>query len=735
MKSLVVKCYVGLVFLLVAAISSCQWPQGVEPKGSAEHIRYATGKVDDKALQNIDAGDGDWLTHGGNYAEDRYSELELIHRDNLSELSLAWTIDVGTKRGLQSTPLVVDGIMFFTGPWSIVYAVDVRSGQRLWTYDPEVPRKKAAQLCCGVNNRGLALYRGSVFVGTLDGRLISVDAASGEPNWQVQTVPEDSFYSITGAPRIANGLVIIGNGGADLKARGYVTAYDAGSGAQRWRFYTVPGDPALPFEHDDLKAAVKTWSGEWWKQSGGGTVWDAITYDPELNLVYIGVGNGSHWNRMIRSPGGGDNLYLSSIVALDASDGSYVWHYQTTPGDTWDYTATQHIIQADIEIDGKMRKVLMQAPKNGFFYVIDRTSGEFISAKPFVYTNWASAIDAQGRPIENEGARYEDGKLHWISPSSHGGHNWPPMAFNRKTGLVYIPTSNQSEPYMYDPAVGYDSARGFMGAGGANTSLSARLYAESVYDTDPRAPAPWTVSGRLIAYDPVQQREVWGVDQVLHYNGGLLTTANGLLLQGDAQGIFSIRDAENGEVLWQYDVRSGVVAPPITYMVDGEQYISVLVGWGGIQGQVFQAVPRLHPGTLYTFKLGGDAQPPAKLPPIAKPLTELTTDASELTIGRGYNRYAENCMSCHGTPGTGNGTIPDLTRSNVGVYQLLPQIVLQGLFESQGMPNFAGQITPQDVEDIRAFLLFTAQSLRGGMTLESYLGKVAVMQKMADENQ
>jgi len=306
-----------------------------ETKGSAEHIRQITESIDDQAIIEADNNQEDWLTYGGNYAETRYRTLDQINKTNLNELGLAWAVDLGTKRGIQATPLVVDGIMFLTGPWSIVYAIDVRSGKRLWTFDPELEGNSALVACCGVINRGLAIYKGDLFLGVLDGRLMSIDAATGEKNWEINTVYDETrTYSITGAPRIADGKVLIGNGGAEFDTRGYVTAYDTSTGEEVWRFFTVPGNPAEPFEHPDLEEAAKTWTGEWWKQGGGGTAWDAITYDPELNQVYIGVGNGTHWNRKIRSPEGGDNLYLSSIVAVDASDGSYKWHYQTTPGDT-----------------------------------------------------------------------------------------------------------------------------------------------------------------------------------------------------------------------------------------------------------------------------------------------------------------------------------------------------------------------------------------------------------------
>ena len=506
------------------------------PKGSPAHIREVTAAVDDAALRNADARPGDWLTYGRNYREDRYSPLDGIHRENVGELGLAWTLDLGTKRGIQTTPLVVDGIMFLTGPWSVVYAVDVRKGTLIWQYDPGVYRGVGTRLCCGVSNRGPALYKGAVFVGTLDGRLISIDAADGTPNWEVMTVDPEGYQSITGAPRIANGLVLIGNGGAEFTARGYVSAYHADTGELAWRFYTVPGNPDDGFEHPDLKHAAATWTGSWWELGGGGTAWDSIAYDPDLDRVYIGVGNGTPWNRLRRSPEGGDNLYLSSIVAVDAGTGEYLWHFQTTPGDTWDYTATQHIMRADLGVEGDAESVIMQAPKNGFFYVLDGETGAFRSGAAFAYMNWATGLDANGRPIEREGARYEDGRKHRIAPSPHGGHNWQPMSYNPETGWVYIPAVEQIGSLRYDRDVPDRSRRRVNGGNGATNANNLSLYVEEVPELDPRAPKPGQAYGRLIAWDPVAQELKWEVRHPHFYNGGLLSTAGGLLFQGDAEG-------------------------------------------------------------------------------------------------------------------------------------------------------------------------------------------------------
>ncbi len=728
------KCIVLSCLLLSIAfiIFSCQTNEGDAKKGSKSHINSITSSIDDTSLINADANQGDWLSYGRNYQEDRYSSLDQIDKSNVAQLNLAWAKELGVTKGLQATPIVVDGIMFFSGPFNQVWAIDARTGEQIWYLDPQFDHDKNIHLCCGFTNRGLAVYKGSLFMGMLDGRLISIDAATGEIEWDVMTIPENSNYSITGAPRIVKGKVIIGNGGAEIGARGYVTAYDAETGKQEWRFYTVPGDPSKPYEHPDLEEAAKTWKGDaYWGQGGGGTVWDAMAYDPELDLFYIGVGNGAHWDREWRSPGGGDNLYLSSIVALNPNDGSYVWHYQTTPGDSWDYTATQHIILADIELEGTMRKVLMQAPKNGYFYVIDRTNGEYISADNFVYQNWTSGMDENGRPIETPNARYLDGQTNWIAPSSHGGHNWPPMSYNHETGLVYIPTAKQSEPFVRTKSPDDPGALG--GGFAANVSLNNKLYWPAVFDTDPGAPIPGTQSGRLVAWDPVTQTEAWGIDQAGIYNGGLLSTTTGLLMQGDALGMFSIRDASNGDVLKQFDLRSGIVGSPVTYLVDGEQYISILVGWGGYLAKLHKMVPRIHQGTVYTFKLNGGGTFPEKLPGHEQPLTTIRDDAGPVQIGAGFNVFSRFCISCHGLPGSGHTATPDLARSSDAVFDNYEDILINGSLADLGMPGLKGLITEEEIKELRSYIFYSAKVVGEGMDPVAYLTSVAEMQYAADQ--
>ena len=719
-----------ILISLTFSLWQCNSDNSLE-KGSEAHIRAVTSSLDDAALLAADDNQSDWLSYGRNYQEDHYSNLDEINKKTVANLGLAWALEVGSKRGIESMPIVIDGIMYATGAWSVVYAIDARKGTLIWKYDPEVPPSLAKKLCCGVVNRGPAVYKGAVIWGTLDGRLISIDAADASVNWEVRTTPENSFYSVTGAPRIVKGNVLIGNGGAEMDARGYVTAYNAESGEQVWRFYTVPGNPAEEFEHPDLEEAAKTWTGEWWNYGGGGTAWDAIVFDPELNIVYIGVGNGAPWDREIRSPQGGDNLYLSSIVAVGADDGSYKWHFQTTPGDTWDYTATQPIILADLEIEGEMRKILMQAPKNGFFYILDRETGEFLSGEKYTYVSWASGLDENGRPIENPGIRYTDGQTHWITPGSNGGHSYHPMSYSHETGLVYIPTIVEAGPYFSVPG-GPEGGRGLGGGLGAKITIANKLYVPNVFDPNPEAPLPGFSAGRLIAWDPLKSEIIWKVEQPVSHNGGILSTAGGLVFQGDGEGLFAARDAMTGEIIWSFDIRSGSIAAPITYEVDGEQYITLPVGWGGFRGQSYKGFNRIHQGTFYTFKLNGSATPPEKLPDLEYKLTSIKPTLPPQNIGYGFDLFTRFCIGCHLTTGIGGGAIPDLARSSDGVINGYKDIVLNGALESQGMPNFGELLSEEDLEDIKNFVLYTADVLGKGMDPLEYQTNVAKMQYLGD---
>ena len=495
---------------------------------------------------------------GRTYDEQRYSPLTQIDADNVGRLGLAWYIDLDTRRAQEATPLAVAGVLYVATAWSKVLALDAVTGRTLWQFDPQVPGAAAARACCDVVNRGVAYWKGRVYVGTIDGRLIALDARSGRLIWSTLTIDPAQRYSITGAPRIVKGKVIIGNGGAEFGVRGYVSAYDWESGALAWRFYFVPGDPSKPFEHPILEKAAKTWTGKWWLYGGGGTAWDSMAYDPELDLLYVGTGNGSPWNQQIRSPGGGDNLFLSSIVALRADTGDYVWHYQTTPGESWDYTATQHMILADVVADGQRRKVLMQAPKNGFFYVLDRETGRLLSARNFVPVNWASGIDlVTGRPIEDPNARYGTRGTPWLAtPGPFGAHNWQPMAFSAQTGLVYIPAQETSFPYIPEGAF-------------RKLDQGVNLGADMTAASLPQDPASKqailsAIKGHLLAWDPLRQREVWRAQYASPWNGGVLATAGNLVFQGTARGELRAYRANTGQLLWSFDAQTGIGAAPIS---------------------------------------------------------------------------------------------------------------------------------------------------------------------------
>ena len=692
-----------LFFLIVIAMVRCANPQ----PGTEEHIKAVTAIVNDDYLAHADDHPENWLSYGRNYAEDRFSSLNQINNENVSRLGLAWSLNLETTRGVEATPLVMDGIMFLSGPWSIVYAIDTRTGKNIWTYDPQVSGATGEKACCDVVNRGVALYKGKVYVGTLDGRLVSLDAANGKQVWEVLTVDTTKAYTITGAPRVVDGKVVIGNGGADLGVRGYVTAYDAETGEQKWRFYTVPGDPSKPFESKAMEMAAKTWAGDYWKYGGGGTAWDAMAYDPELKLLYIGTGNGSPWNWFHRSNGTGDNLFLSSIVALNPDNGELAWHYQTTPGDHWDYTATQNLILTDITIDGQVKKVIMQAPKNGFFYVLDRTNGKLLSAEPYTYINWATAIDkSTGKPIETDFSRYEKENA-VISPGPTGGHSWQPMAYSPITKLVYIPVFYSSTTYGNDPNWKY-SERGWNTATGVDSKKSTR--------EDKSAPANMG-QGRLIAWDPISQKEVWKVDHTATYfNGGVMATAGGLVFQGTADGRFVAYDATNGDKLWEANVGSGAIAAPATYIVDGKQYVSIAVGWGGVGGLFLGTFTKEnYPGTIFTFALDAKATPPDFYSTKPRELINLDVTASKEEIAKGAALFGKYCSTCHGLWNP-KSMIPHLTYSSESTFSIFENIVLQGMYLKKGMPNFGDRLDKEDINNIKQYILHTAKEMRNGQS-------------------
>jgi quinohemoprotein ethanol dehydrogenase len=647
--------------------------------------------VNDKTLRDAEANAGSWITHGKTYSEARFSPLKQLNAANVKGLGLAWAFDTETTRGLEATPIVVGSTIYTTGSWSIVYAIDARTGKQLWRWDPQVPRSYGQRACCDVVNRGVAIYKGKIYVGVLDGRLAALDYETGKLLWEVVTVDQNLPYTITGAPRVVKGKVIIGNGGAEFGVRGYVSAYDAETGKLAWRFYTVPGDPSKPQESPALEVARKTWKGEWWKFGGGGTVWDSLAYDPELDLLYVGTGNGSPWNQEVRSPGGGDNLYLSSILALRPDTGELVWHYQTTPGDSWDFTATQHMILADLEINGRKRKVLMQAPKNGFFYVLDRATGELISAEPYVNPTWAKEIDKKtGRPVEVPGVRYKDA-LTIVKPGAFGGHNWQPMSFNPQTGLVYIPAQDAFFAYSQDKSFKHRP-------GGWNTGTDFSIL---------KAAPPFVPTGHLLAWDPVAQKERWRVAYKSIWNGGTLTTAGNLVFQGTADGRFVAYSADKGEKLWEVSVGTGIIAAPVTYELDGVQYVSVMAGWGGAFALVGgNATGNANgSGMLLTFALNAKQPLPEAIAMKLTAVTPIESNASPEKIDAGAGLFAQWCATCHGVAAAGGGATPDLRYSSSQTFDKYAEIILEGKRSSQGMPSFKQWLNADDVEAIRAFVL------------------------------
>ena len=659
--------------------------------------------VDDaRIIENAKTGK-EWLSNGLDYRVSRFSPLDQITTTNVAKLGLVWSYALNSTRGVEATPIVVDGIMYVTAPWSIVHAIDAKTGEKIWTFDSQSPRDQGYKLCCDVVNRGVAIYKGKVYVGTPDARLIAIDAATGKVVWSVDASPDRARpYTITGAPLVAKGKVFIGAGGAEYGVRGVVSAFDADSGAPAWRWYTVPGDPSKPFENEAMANAAKTWDDKykWWENGGGGTVWNTLSADPNLNLLYFGTGNAGPWASSIRNPSNKDNLYTSSVVALDLDTGKYAWHFQETPADTWDYDADQDLILTDLTIDGQTRPVLLHAAKNGFFYVLDRKTGQFISAKNFVDENWATGYTADGKPIEIPGARGTDKPAEAV-PGPYGAHNWQSMSYSPKTGFAYIPAQNVPLAMVDDPNWTQGSAVVGQYMNGIGWNLGKQFVT-------PKG-KPF---GRLIAWDATRQKAAWTQDYASPWNGGTLTTAGGLVFQGTADGRLVAYDATTGEKLWDAPLGVGVVAAPMTYEIDGKQYVSIAVGWGGAFGELHRATDHASPGTVYVFAIGGDAKFPEiaryKLGPLISGVKYDPKDARE-----GGALYFSNCFACHGFPGVDNGgNILNLGYVDADLIANLDKPVLSKEFADQGMPDFTGKLKPEDLEKIKAFIQGTADAIR-----------------------
>ena len=674
-------------------------------------IATAAQPVNTDRLVAADQDQADWLMVGRDYKAQRFSPLSAINAGTVSKLGLAWYHDLDTARGQEATPLEIDGVLYISTAWSIVKAYDARTGKPLWTYDPAVSHERLPKICCDAVNRGVAVFDGKIYVGTLDGRLIALNAATGTPVWDIVTVDQSKPYAISGAPLVANGKVLIGNAGGEFGVRGYISAYDAETGKLDWRFYTVPGDPSQPFENDAMATAAKTWKGKWWTAGGGGTVWNAISYDPELDLIYFGTGNGTDWNQQLRSPGGGDNLFLASIVAVKATTGEYVWHYQTTPGEEWDYDATEDLVQADLTIDGSPRKVLMQANKNGFFYVLDRTSGQLLAATAMTPTTWATGVDMKtGRPIENASARYEKtGKVVPNSPGPAGAHSWQPMSFDPANGLVYIPAMETTFPFKADNnfknlPIGFN-----LGLDVAAVSLPA--------DPKARVAAMNGEKGYLLAWDPVKHQQVWRFDFKGPWNGGTMATGGNLVFAGDATGGFNAFRADDGARVWSFDAQSAVMGGSSTYMLDGEQYVAVLSGWGGAF-PLNTGVPAAKSGNLrnlsrvLVFKLGGTANLPAVKPDAQGPLDPPRSTADAATIQQGKVLYATYCVSCHGDAAVSGRIVPDLRYSATLKDDSWYDVVLGGVLKADGMISWAPMIDKPKASAIRAYIIKRANEDR-----------------------
>lgn len=653
------------------------------------------------------AKDQDWPSYGLNYTEQRFSTLQQINKETVAQLKLDWWLDVPDAVSINSTPLVIDGVIFFSADRAIVHAVDSSNGKLLWSYDPQSWKHSPRGIAFAFNtNRGITYWDGSIFVGTGDGRLVSLEANTGKVQWASRAFPIGERKGINGAPRAFAGKVFIGNSGAEFGTRGYVEAYDAKNGERLWRFYTVPGNPDDGFENDAMEMAAKTWHGDWWKRFGGGTVWNGLTYDPELEMLYVGVGNGDPWDHELRSDGKGDNLFLSSIVALNANTGEYVWHYQTNPGEQWDYKATADMILAEIEHKGDIRKVLMQAPTNGFFYVLDRTNGELISAKPYEKVTWASGIDLKtGRPIETPGIRMKPGEKKLIYPGPFGAHNWQAMSYNPNSKLAFIPTSRMGA--VYSRNMDFEFRDNFFVIG-----MTAEYSGTQPDDG----------TGGLLAWDPINQKEKWRVQYPTPWHGGTLATGGDLVFQGTGEGVFHAYDSSNGDALWSFNTQRGVTGAPSTHMRDGVQHIVLPVGWGG---QASFGLPPFQkngwkykgPGIrLLSFSLQGEN----KLPEIKdnrfsfNPIEiteEAVIDNESLKLGENIYHNA-SCAVCHGGNVISNGAAaPDLRESGIMTsYPAFRAIIAEGVLLEKSMPMF-DDLTENEIEAVYHYIRHQIQIL------------------------
>jgi quinohemoprotein ethanol dehydrogenase len=657
---------------------------------------------------------GNWASYGLHSSEDRDSPLTQINDRNVGSLGLEWSLDLPEPSALEATPLEVGGVLYAVGGFGAVYAVDAQRGTLLWSYDPRANEAdpRGARRMYGAN-RGMAYWSGKLYVCTRDGRMIALDAKTGNVVWSTVFLPPGTNSTSTGAPRALDGTIVIGTSGGEFGGRGSVTAVDAETGEIAWRFFTVPGDPSKGFEDEAQAMAAKTWSGEWWKYGGGGNPWNAITYDEQLGQVYIGTGNAAPWLDKVRSHGGQDNLFTSSIVALDARTGKYKWHYQTTPNDVWDFDAVADIVLADLKIEGQQRKVLLQANKNGFFYVVDRVTGKLISAEKYARATWANHIDGKtGRPVETPGSRYTQGRT-TIFPGMYGAHDWQAMSYSPRTGLAYIPAIRIGAIYAPSP-----DAEATLLAYSNHMIFGQGVDSLPVVDEKEGS----AKRGSLVAWDPRRQREAWRVDFPAEFNGGTLTTDGNLVFQGLTNGQFNAFTADSGKKLWSFDAKLGVIAPPMTFEVNGKQYVSLLVGYGAGAGET-EVVGNmgwkygLQPRRLLTFALRGSARLPDSAPPQYSivPLDDPTIVLDADRVRAGSSLYDQVCGGCHGGSVVANGGAPDLRASPIALNRTaFTNVLHKGLLISHGMPQF-DDFSDTEVESLYEFIRSRArESLNAG---------------------
>jgi len=690
--------------LALAVLAGCQPAE--EPAATADAGAAATvadtapaANVTSERLSNAASEPSQWMTVGGTYEERHYSPLNEINRDTVSRLGLSWFADYDTNLSQQGTPLYIDGVIYVSTAWSKVYAYDARTGAQLWQYDPQTPKEIAIKVCCGIVNRGIAAYEGKIYLGTLDGYLVAINAKTGQEEWRKLTVDADKQYTVTSAPRVIKGQVVIGNSGSEFGVRGYLGAYNATTGEDIWRVYTVPGNPELGFENPQMEMAAKTWSGNWWELGGGGTVWDAIVYDEINNFVVFGTGNGTPWDQRVRDPNGSDNLFVASLLAVDADSGEYAWHYQTTPGDTWDYDAMSPIMLLDLPFNGEQTRVVVQPNKNGMMYVLEAATGKLLKADAFTEVNWNTGVDmVTGRPIEVPEARYSRDEIYNLAPGVQGGHGWHANAFNPETGLVYIATQRAyfvmrtAENFVPNPQ---------------GTNLGIDMGASFVYMRD-NPDAPREFVGYVTAWDPVAGKAVWKSEEHDGPTGGVLSTGGGLVFSGGGNNTNEFRayDTVSGQKLWSFDTQTGMVAAPITFELDGKQYVAASVGINSAGNYYAPNYSR-----LLVFAIDGAAVLPTPVSFTAPQLNPPPLTASAEEVAAGQQHYNANCAICHGNGGAARGAnFPNLLVSPMlNAQEAFDSIVLQGVRQERGMVSFADRLQPADTSAIRAYLISRAQ--------------------------